>query len=319
MREVTKYLKEGEYKKFVEKFPQDRIARVTAAKYIADICASINRKRPYVSSLKHKTLVKTSTFHKIAVKSFNEFDIVTIEDNFNDYYKYYNTELTVVLGEDDSGAWIEVIADLLDNKADVFLALDCGETYKGKLKLGKTRIQGDINLEYMLQSRIVTLIIEDLPVKLGDWFMKHPQYYVNVNRILVDYAWSPEKRPEGIESKDYKEFVQAMEESRDDYYEFVGANKTWRTYDFQNHSIMLYNATFATDKEDDDNYIFDVPSSGGKIKVLSPHHEPVEINLLGGEYILSKSGGISLNELHGFTQIYTCPIYHSNKRNEDEK
>lgn len=318
MREVTKYLKEGKYKKFVEKFPQDRLARVTAAKYVADICASINRKRPYVSS-SNRALAETSTFHKIAVKSFNEFDTVTIVDRGNYKYGIFRTELTVMLGEDDSGAWIEVISDILDNKEDVCREIQCGVTYKGKLKLGKTRIQGDINLEYMLQSRIVTLIIEDLPVKLGDWFMKHPQYYVNMNRIMVDYAYSPEERPNGIESKDYKEFAQVMEESIDDYYEFVGANKTWRTYDFQNHSIMLYNATFATDKGDDDRYMFDVPSSGGKIKVLSPHHEPVEINLLGGAYTLSKSGGMSLNELHGFTQIYACPIYHSNKGNEDEK
>lgn len=304
MRNVTKYLMEGDYTKFVESFPQDRLARVEAAKIIVDIVASMKSEQRYIKGWHSAESPRNPSI--IETKSFKDYDIVIVYDvQASEELMIHFTELTVVLGEDDSGVWIEVLGRVLVKEDEINGMLGNSVKLKGAIRNKRYRIQGDIILEKRKSMHSGFDNLSYFPTKLGEWLMKHPPYYDDAFRFMAEFL--TDRKP--FEGKDEEEFAEIMQEVNDEFLGYTGANKTWREYDFQNHRILLYNATFMTIGNNAGS--FEVPSTGGKLKIMSEHHKTVEVNLPVGVYSVFKSGGLSIENLRRSCEIFSCPIYNS--------
>lgn len=309
IRNTAKYLMEGKYKQFVEAFPQDRLARVSAAKIVADIFASVKRKysyRPSIGGLSYTKRRHTNVLRSYTVTEFAEFDVIQMEDTFRLGKIGHSRVLSVVLGEDDSGNWIEILNATALYEDVIRGRLGCGKTYSNELDNEKYRIQGDVNLTRLNLINNVASVVNGIPTKLGEWFVRHPKYFDDAENIIQSRSRDFVRVEESL----VDELQEVFNESYSDYLKFTGANNTWREYDFQNHNILLYNATFPR-INNEGGYMFEVPNGGGKLKIKSPHHNTVEIELPTGMYILTKSGGMSVEGVRMFAKDYICPIYHS--------
>lgn len=322
MKEAMQKLVDKDYEGFVNSFPQDRLARVEVAKILAEIYASINSKPPYkpgiTPSSRNGGKMPVYEFHEF--RNFDSFGLgfsylPSILESVHGRRMTVNIGVTFVVGEDDSGVWIEVLNDVYADADMIRRRLNAGAEFEGVIELGNDyRVQGDINLgmsdEGTLRSFFASRVF--MPMKVGELFMREfPTQYDDRTRAFMNrYRFADERdgRKRNLEGARDDE-VDIINEHIDAMMRLYGANNTWRMYTFENHSISLKNATVGAIDSMTGELNFAMPLAGGDIRIESPHHKTFEQNLAYGVYSISKSGGMRFDRIRDLLIPFSCPLY----------
>ncbi|MEM0143173.1 MAG: hypothetical protein QXL94_04380 [Candidatus Parvarchaeum sp.] len=270
-------LQKGEYDKFISMFPQDREARIKVVKMVAHVLSTLDSLKSVVVTkdfYRKENYLNSSEFYEVLALKFSFLKIG------------YNKEMIIIMGEDDSGAWIEILNRGASRQRFDFLEikelLHAGDYLEGDVieKKGFYRVQGDVNIGYLPfdvdgtnneMLEILKLMPDTLNLDKG--YRKE---------ATSDTVW----RANLIANiKKFADFVDKVNEDM--------------TITFENHVFKLNGTSYPITSfyERMNSLLFIVGSQGAEITISSEHHNKRALQLFEGLYYIAKSGGATLEDI----------------------
>jgi hypothetical protein len=334
LEELIKLYEEKQYSKMIKLFPQDRAERLEV---IGILVEALKFKRKFIGKWR---IENTSSFKSGVIKRKNKIEYFVIGASITySYYNKYdfrksNTENrygTFVIGEDDSGLWVEVlgfVSESVDYEADEVLSmLNAEQKFSGKFPMLEggwvtaKRMQGDINLvgqdlanylsdeffhyitgnsnidflEYGFLNFIDIVIYFETALGMVVYDKPSFEEFKKFNRIKSNKLF-------GIDEAKlkplYEELIRlSYEVLNRAKYLFKPCNNA--VINFQNHKITLHNTSVPFTVIDQLNNAF-IVFDEAEVVIESPHHKTVKVDLSSGVYSFRKSGGMAIEAIRSY-------------------
>jgi hypothetical protein len=349
--ELCEALKEKNYEKVLNSFPAEREQRIKVIKLMIErlkwfdsIKSKFKKNFIYMEGLETdvESFIEVLPIPKLLhnIKGETEFLVQLVITPL--FERRVSLVDAFIIGQDDSGFWVEPMIELLYFKAKRFLSLSevevikdikntllAGENVEGTtiVKVGKYRLQGDINIEKIHSSfsnRIAQVVI---PSKLIPFVSKYLEvnsaffkllfavsFNTRFNEIAVEDLQVEIEFKKEVSQEDRENFmVNLLEEIKAIKKEisgFVGQFMLAKeiVIPFENHEIILKNTSLPLYVEEKGELTYFEVYKEAEIIVRSPHHKEVNFTLTEGGYTLSKSGGNTLDQVEAWYKSWGMKI-----------